>query len=104
MSTHYRLLVDGFAQHDYDDPEAAEAQARKERRWSSVQAAWVEPVEHLEPGTAVLLKPFPWRSEDVRAFEGQTCWVNRHISTDVQLRLPDGTLASLTDNEFERTQ
>jgi hypothetical protein len=102
MSTHFRLMVDGFPQGDFDtreDAERAEDQERA-RYWSS--HPWIEEVEHLEPGTAVLLKPYEWRATAVRAFAGQTGWLNRHTGVEAQVRLPDGSLASLTDTEFER--
>lgn len=102
MSTHFRLVVDGFPQHDYDTREEAEQAEERERQRPWVTHPWVEEVEHLEPGTAVLLKPYGWRATDVRAFAGQTGWVHRYAGVDAQVRLPDGTLASLTDTEFER--
>ena len=50
----------------------------------------------------MLLKPYGWRATDVRAFAGQTGWMHRYAGVDAQVRLPDGTLAPLTDTEFER--
>lgn len=104
MSTHYRLMVDGFPQHDYDTRAEAEAAEQRERNHSWVSHPWVEEVEHLDPGTAVRLKPYAWRATEVRAFAGQTGWMQQHIETEARVRLPDGTLTSLTDHEFERSQ